>query len=137
MPPCLFCKIIAQEIPNYTVFENEYVLAFLDIHPCSTGHTVVVPKKHFATVEEMATTSDWPELMQGLQATVRRLNEVIKPDGLNIGLNNGAAAGQAVPHLHWHLIPRAEGDGGGSMHSIIKKSVDTTVEEVAELFKKN
>jgi histidine triad (HIT) family protein len=59
---------------------------------------------------------------------------VLKPDGANIGINNGAAAGQAVPHVHWHIIPRYEGDGGGSMHSIVKNPGDTPVVEIAKLF---
>lgn len=132
---CLFCKIIAGQIPNYTVWENEHVLAFLDIHPCAKGHTVVVSKKHFTLLEE-ATADDMANVAIGLQAVVKRVRERLAPDAMNIGLNNGAAAGQSVPHAHWHIIPRWENDGGGSLHSIIHAQPEAPVAEVAKLFNK-
>lgn len=132
---CLFCKIINKEIPNYTVYEDENVLAFLDIHPCAKGHTVVVPKKHFADLSEMS-VGDWQEMSGGLARALARVKEILNPDGVNLGINNGKAAGQAVGHTHWHLIPRWHGDGGGNMHSIVRKGEDVNVKEVAELFTK-
>ena len=134
MLDCLFCKIIAGTIPNYTVYEDENVLAFLDIYPCAKGHTVVVPKKHFADLSEMS-ISDWQSMSGGLAAILKKVQAILNPDGINLGINNGKAAGQAVGHAHWHLIPRWNGDGGGSMHSIIRKGDDVDVKEVAEKFK--
>lgn len=131
---CLFCKIINKEIPNYTVYEDENVLAFLDIHPCAKGHTVVVPKKHFADLSEMS-EGDWQEMSGGLAAVFAKVQKILNPDGVNLGINNGKAAGQAVGHAHWHLIPRWHGDGGGSMHSIVRNGGDIDVKEVAGLFK--
>lgn len=133
MIDCLFCKIINKEIPNYTVYENENVLAFLDIHPCAKGHTVVVPKKHLADLGEMSVV-DWQVMSGGLANVVSKIQKVLNPDGINLGINNGKAAGQAVAHTHWHLIPRWQGDGGGSMHSIIRNGGDIDMKEVAELF---
>ena len=133
MQDCLFCKIINKEIPNYTVYEDENVLAFLDIHPCSKGHTVIIPKKHFADLAEMS-VSDWQVMSGGLAAVFSKVQKVLNPDGINLGINNGKAAGQAVAHVHWHLIPRWNGDGGGSMHSIVKNNDGVSVKEVAELF---
>lgn len=134
MSDCLFCKIIAKEIPNYTVYEDENVLAFLDIHPCSKGHTVVVPKKHFSDLSEMS-VDDWQNMSMGLAGAFSKVQAVLNPDGINLGINNGKAAGQAVGHVHWHLIPRWHGDGGGSMHGIVHNGGDVEVKEVAELFK--
>jgi len=134
MSDCLFCKIINKEIPNYTVYEDENVLAFLDIHPCAKGHTVVVPKKHFTDLSEMP-AADWQTMSGGLAAVLARVKQVLNPDGVNLGINNGKAAGQAVGHAHWHLIPRWQGDGGGSMHSIIRNADGVDVKEVAEMFK--
>ncbi len=131
---CLFCKIIAGEIPNYTVYEDENVLAFLDIHPCSKGHTVVVPKKHFADLWEM-NIEDSTLMGTSLRAATGRVQARLKPDGMNIGINNGKAAGQAVGHAHWHIIPRWHGDGGTSMHGIVRNGEDVDVKEVAGLFK--
>ncbi|MFA6485859.1 MAG: HIT family protein [Candidatus Magasanikbacteria bacterium] len=130
---CLFCKIIAGEIPCHKVFENESVLAFLDIHPCSKGHTVVIPKNHAKNIEEIS-SDDWQKLAVGLKIAVARVQEVLKPAGMNIGLNNNEVAGQAVPHIHYHIIPRYDGDGGGSMHSIVRAPVFPPVSDVAKLF---
>ena len=132
---CLFCKIIVGEIPNYTVYEDEHTLAFLDIHPCAKGHTVIVTKKHFADLSEMS-ASDWQDTSNGLAGVFSRVREVLNPDGVNLGINNGKAAGQAVGHMHWHLIPRWQGDGGGSMHSIIRAGEGIDVKEAAKLFGK-
>lgn len=130
---CIFCKIIAKEIPNHTVYEDDFVLAFLDIFPCAKGHTVVIPKKHVGSLTDL-TAEESRLVYSGLDSAFRKVMSVLKPDGANIGINNGAAAGQAVPHVHWHIIPRYEGDGGGSMHSIVKNPGDTPVVEIAKLF---
>jgi histidine triad (HIT) family protein len=133
MSDCLFCKIIAGEIPCYKVYEDENVLAFLDIHPHAKGHTVVIPKKHAETVWDI-NTETFERVAAGLQTAAGKVQAQLKPDGMNIGLNNGKAAGQAVGHLHWHILPRWEGDGGGSMHSIIRNDQGADVKEIAKLF---
>lgn len=131
---CLFCKIVAGEIPCYKVYEDEHVLAFLDIHPCSKGHTVVIPKEHAETIWNMS-IEDFEKVSGGLRSAAGRIEARLKPPAMNIGLNNGKIAGQAVPHVHWHIIPRYEGDGGGSMHSIVRSKEKIEVKEIAGLFK--
>ena len=131
---CLFCKIVAGEIPNYTVYEDENVLAFLDIHPCSKGHTVVVPKKHLGNLWDM-TIEEFQILTTGLYAAAKHVQEKINPDGMNIGINNEKAAGQAIGHVHWHIIPRWHNDGGTSMHGIVHNGGEVDVKETAVLFK--
>ncbi len=112
MDNCIFCRIIRGEIPSSKVYEDEDVFAFLDIGPLAWGHVLVVPKKH---VEEVAAMS--PAEASALFAAVPRLAAgVMKAtgaEGLNVLQNNGAVAGQAVAHLHVHLIPRRAGDGLG------------------------
>jgi histidine triad (HIT) family protein len=130
---CVFCKIIAGEIPNYTVYEDDAVLAFLDIHPCSKGHTVIIPKKHVASLMEMDNDL-WQRTMHGVQQALQKVYTVLKPDGVNIGINDGEASGQTVPHVHWHIFPRYKNDGGGSIHSIIRSREPIDVGEVAKLF---
>jgi histidine triad (HIT) family protein len=130
---CLFCKIVSGAIPHLAVYEDSAVIAFLDIHPCTKGHTVVIPKQHFATLEEMDEAS-YLAVMRGVKSAAEKINKVLAPEAMNIGLNNGPAAGQAVPHTHWHILPRFEGDGGGSMHSIIRSKDTGDVKEVARLF---
>ncbi|MEK7680994.1 MAG: HIT family protein [Patescibacteria group bacterium] len=133
MSDCLFCKIVSGEIPSYTVYEDEFVLAFLDIHPCSKGHTVMIPKEHVESLNEMP-PDKWEKMFAGMRAVVGRVQKIISPDGMNIGINNGKAAGQAVGHAHWHIISRWDGDGGGSMHSIIRKVAEVDVNEISKLF---
>ena len=137
MSDCIFCKIIAGEIPNYTVYEDNFVLAFLDIFPHAKGHTVVIPKKHFGSLADMS-VEEYQKMNKGIFQAVARVREILKPEGFNIGINDGPVAGQVVPHVHWHIFPRWAGDGGGSLHSIIKKpekAID--VAELAKLFKEN
>ncbi|MFA7653750.1 MAG: HIT family protein [Candidatus Magasanikbacteria bacterium] len=130
---CIFCKIIAEEVPCYKVFENENILAFLDVHPCAQGHTVVIPKKHIVNAEEIS-VDDWNSLCVGLKQTIDKIQLVVKAPGMNVGFNNNSVAGQVVPHLHWHIIPRFDGDGGGSMHSIVHAPDQIDVENIAKLF---
>lgn len=134
MIKCLFCKIVKGEIPNHTVYEDDNVLAFLDIHPSSKGHTVVIPKKHFSSLLDM-TDDAWQKISVGLKLTMTKIQAILNPEGMNTGINERAAAGQAVPHVHWHIMPRWEGDGGGSMHSIIRSKDPIDVMAVAKMFK--
>lgn len=133
MAECLFCKIVAGEIPSYQVYQDGNVMAFLDIHPCARGHAVLIPKKHFESLKDIP-EKDIQKILTGLHLAIRRVDTVMNPDGMNIGINERPAAGQAVPHVHWHIIPRWKNDGGGSMHSIIKAGTGGDVKEVAKLF---
>jgi len=132
---CLFCKIIKEEIPNYTVYEDEHVLAFLDIFPHAKGHTVVIPKKHTESLSDL-TVDDWKNISIGLKNSLNQVEKILQPDGINIAINDGESAGQVVPHVHWHILPRWKDDKGGSAHSIVKNDQGKKVEEVAKLFNK-
>ncbi len=126
---CIFCKIINKEIPNYTVYEDDKVLAFLDIFPHAEGHTVVIPKVH---VHDLIEVGD--ELIASLFVAVKKvqgkLQASLQTDGFNVGWNHGEAGGQAVPHLHIHILPRYKNDGGGSIHTISKKIENPDVKAV-------
>ena len=130
---CIFCKIINHEIPNYTVYENDHVLAFLDVQPCSKGHTVVIPKKHVSEISELS-SEEWGSLLQGVREAAQKIEKVLNPQGMNIGINNKPAAGQAVAHTHWHIIPRYENDGGKSLHAIVQSTEKIDVPQIAKLF---
>ncbi|WP_102347451.1 HIT family protein [Bacillus sp. Marseille-P3661] len=115
MADCIFCKIVAGEIPSAKVYEDEHVLAFLDISQVTKGHTLVIPKKHNENLYDLST-----ETAQQLFAAVPKITNAIKdqlnPEGLNLVSNTGEKAGQTVFHLHLHLIPRyGEGDGFGAV----------------------
>jgi len=112
MSDCIFCKIIAGDIPSHKVYEDEHVFAFLDIGPLSEGHTLIIPKQHAETLDQL---SDEAAAACGLAC--KRIGAAVASAtgcaGWNILQNNGEVAGQEVMHVHFHLIPRAEGDGLG------------------------
>lgn len=107
--PCIFCKIIRKEIPCYKVYEDDYVLAFLDIKPVNQGHILVIPKQHYDTILDMPTDL-LKQLINIVYKSVAALQKGLDPDGFNIIQNNGLQAGQLIPHVHFHVIPRFEGD---------------------------
>ncbi|MFZ4631900.1 MAG: HIT family protein [Patescibacteria group bacterium] len=107
---CIFCKIINHEIPCYKVYEDDKVLAFLDIKPVNPGHTLVIPKKHYQNLEEIS-EDDLAYLMITVKKVGKLLKDKLNVVGYNVHENNDLVAGQAVPHIHFHLIPRVEGDG--------------------------
>ena len=106
---CIFCAIAAGEIPSFKVYEDELVLAYLDINPFSKGHTLVIPKNHSAGLID---TDD--ETLAAVISRVRKvaahLKEKLGCDGFNVLQNNGEAAGQTVRHVHFHIVPRWNGD---------------------------
>ncbi|MFA6426978.1 MAG: HIT family protein [Candidatus Magasanikbacteria bacterium] len=133
MDNCIFCKIIKKEIPNYTVYEDDHVLAFLDIYPRAKGHAVVVPKLHTETLLEL-NDELLGFLMTAVKRTQEKIDHVLQPDGYNVGWNHGEAGGQVVPHLHIHIIPRWNDDGGSNMHAIVNAPGHTSVQEISTLF---
>ncbi|KMY49021.1 HIT family protein [Peribacillus loiseleuriae] len=115
MSDCIFCKIINGEIPSTKVFENEHVLAFLDISQVTKGHTLVIPKVHKENVYEL-TPDIAKNIFEVVPEIARAMKQAFNPIGLNTINNNGEAAGQSVFHYHLHLIPRyGEGDGFGAV----------------------
>ena len=107
---CIFCKIARGEIPVIKVYEDENTLAFLDISPITKGHALIIPKKH---VENMYTLDETTrnELFATTQKIAIAIKKGVEADGVNIGMNNEQAAGQAVFHAHVHIIPRHNNDG--------------------------
>ncbi|MBI2607511.1 MAG: HIT family protein [Candidatus Doudnabacteria bacterium] len=110
MQDCIFCKIVEGSIPSNKVYEDDQVLAFLDIRPVSKGHTLVIPKKHS---QDLLDTDD--ETLQHLLLAAKKVSRaVVKAtgaQGFNLGVNNGKDSGQEVMHLHFHIIPRYVNDG--------------------------
>jgi histidine triad (HIT) family protein len=107
---CLFCKMIAGQIPVTKLYEDEVVLAFLDIGPLSDGHSLVISKQHFEKLH------DCPSELLGqvcscLGKIAKAVAAAMNSEGYNVLCNNGRSAGQLVGHLHFHVIPRNTGDG--------------------------
>ena len=107
---CIFCRIVQGELPSTRIYEDADVLAFLDINPVSSGHTLVIPKGHYATLLDIP--EDIAAKMLPILARIgRAVMTGMKADGFNCMQNNFAASGQIVFHSHWHIIPRFDGDG--------------------------
>lgn len=112
---CLFCKIANHEIPSATVYEDEHVLAFLDINPTSLGHTLIIPKKHYDDFTQVS--SELTARCHGIaKLLVKKYDEELKPDGYNFLSNAKEIAGQSVFHVHFHLIPRYQSGDGLDCH---------------------
>jgi len=109
-PDCIFCKIVEGRIPCTKVYEDDLVLAFMDISPLNRGHLLVVPKEHFENIVEISAEL-YGHLARVVSSTAKALQEVLKPDGMNVMQLNGKAGNQVVPHVHMHLVPRWHGDG--------------------------
>ena len=110
MTDCLFCKIIAKQIPSTPVYEDEAIYAFLDIKPVNPGHVLVVPKKHvdgFLDADEETLKT----LIVATQKIAKATVSALGLEGFNLEENNGAVAGQVIPHLHLHIVPRRADDG--------------------------
>jgi len=129
-PDNIFAKILRGDMPAVTVFQDEVAMAFMDLFPQSRGHTLVIPKDVEArNLIEMPVAKLGP-YMQRVQSVARAVAEALQPDGLVVTQFNGAAAGQTVFHLHFHIIPRREGEALGS-HGGGGPTDTETLEEIA------
>jgi histidine triad (HIT) family protein len=132
MEDCLFCRIIAGKIPSEKVYEDDAVFAFLDVYPASEGHTLIAPKKHFSRFTDMDAESV-ASLFEAARKITAALENALSAEGSNIGINDGEVAGQEIPHVHVHVIPRRKGDGGTGIKSIVWTEPDTNnLKEIAE-----
>jgi histidine triad (HIT) family protein len=118
-PNCIFCRIIAGEISTKVIMQNEKAMALLDAFPLTAGHTLVIPKSHYAKVQQMsdqdaAAVFDMVWKLTGAVETASQVN------ASTIAIHNGSDAGQEVPHVHVHIVPRKSGDGAGAIHSMFK-----------------
>ncbi len=111
-PNCIFCKIAAGDIPSTTVLDSPLAIAFLDVGPLADGHVLLIPRDHYERLDQMPADvfGQVAALLPKLGSALQRVAGV---DAYNVLQNNGAAAGQEVGHVHFHLIPRCPGDGLG------------------------
>ncbi len=106
---CVFCKIVAAQLPASVVFENQTSLAFLDVGPLADGHLLLIPRDHCVALVDMP-IEESSRLLALIPTLGRALLEVTGAEGFNVLINNGSVAGQVVPHVHIHIIPRQSGD---------------------------
>ena len=110
MADCVFCKILAGDIPSSKVLETETTVAFLDIFPKAKGHTLVIPKVHTELLMDLDENIA-RDLIVSVQRTAQAVMAATQADGCNILQNNRPASGQEVPHVHFHIVPRMNDDG--------------------------
>jgi histidine triad (HIT) family protein len=106
---CIFCKVLAGEIPSERVYEDEHVVGVMDINPWTRGHAVVIPRRHAANLFEIS-DEDLGHVVVGAKRLATKMRDTLGCDGVNLLQSNGSAAWQTIFHLHMHVIPRYEGD---------------------------
>ena len=127
---CIFCKIISKDVPAKILYEDEYSISFLDAFPVAKGHTLVIPKKHFAQIQDMPS-----DINQKLFDTVHKM--ITKIDSVKgstlVLIHNGKDSGQEIMHVHVHLIPRGIDDSGDNIESMFKNKIKLTDDEIDDL----
>lgn len=131
---CIFCKIVAGEIPAHKVYEDDKVLAFLDITPVNPGHTLVIPKNHYDNFIDLPDV-EAIEVIQRVKKIAQAVMRGTGVEGFNLNLNNGAVSGQVVPHVHWHIVPRFVGDGRELWYG--NQYLEGEAQKIAEKIKDN
>lgn len=134
MQECIFCKIVNKEIPSTKIYEDKDVLVMLDIKPATKhgGHTLVLPKKHFELINEIP-----DKLLNKIILVIKKISKALLKygNGLNILQNNKKIAGQAIPHVHFHLIPRFQDDGITVEKWVANEYEQGEIEKIADKIK--
>ena len=131
-PNCVFCKIIAGKIPTRVIMENEKAMALLDAFPLAAGHTLIIPKLHYAKVQEMS-IEDARAVFEIIWKVTSAVEEGSQVNASTIAIHNGSEAGQEVPHVHAHIVPRRRDDGAGAIHSMFKTRPKLSPQEMESL----
>jgi len=130
---CVFCKIINGDIPSYKVYEDDFTLAFLDIHPKNYGHTLIIPKEHTENIYSIP-DEDLCRLILGAKKIAIAVKNGMDADGINVSMNNEGAAGQDVFHAHIHIVPRFNEDDfkHGSPKKYKEGEAESTVDKIKQ-----
>jgi len=130
---CIFCKISSGEIPTKIITETENSIAFLDAFPLAKGNTLVIQKNHHEKIQDMSSEEN-----SDLFSTVHKIiSKVDKLTGSTlVAIHNGKEAGQEIPHVHVHLVPRSTNDSGGPIHCLFDSTLNVSDSETNEIFEK-
>ena len=128
----IFSQIVDGEIPARVVYQDETTFAFLDANPLAPGHTLVIPKAEYERLDDVPDDVA-ADLYATIHALVPAVEDAVDADASTVAFNNGEAAGQEVPHVHCHIVPRFEGDGGGPIHAIAGQTPDLGDDELDEI----
>jgi len=129
MKDCIFCKIAKKEVNVYFVQESKNFLAFLDIHPHTPAHTLIIPKDHYERLLDLPENLG-EEFIKIIKDTAILISQALETKDFTFGVNEGSYAGQAVDHMHFHIMPRFKNDRGGSIHSVVFNQPKESLEEI-------
>jgi len=129
---CIFCKIELKKIKTNIIIENDKAMAFLDAYPLSKGHTLVIPKDHYSKIQELDENSS-QSLFNILWKITNPIEKAMSVNSSTIAIHNGKEAGQEIPHVHIHIIPRESGDGAGPVHSMFKNKPNVSSFEMSSI----
>jgi len=133
MENCLFCKLVAGEIPSLKVYEDRQTVTFMELNPSAPGHVMVILKKHGNNILEYS-QEELGQLMGSIQKVTNKIEKALNPDSITIGINHKERRG--VPHLHVHIIPRWENDKGGVIQSVVNNKPKESRETIAARIRK-
>ena len=128
---CIFCKIISREIPAKILNETSHSICFLDAFPLTKGHVLVIPKNHHKKIQDMS-SSENSDLFSLVHVMMSKVDSIT--GSTLIAIHNGETAGQDIPHVHVHLVPRSESDSAGPIHSMFNSSLNLSNSEIEKYY---
>jgi len=128
---CIFCKIISRQIPAKILHETSHSICFLDAFPLTKGHVLVIPKNHHKKIQDMS-SSENSDLFSLVHVIMSKVDSIT--GSTLIAIHNGETAGQEIPHVHVHLVPRSESDSAGPIHSMFNSSLNLSNSEIEKYY---
>jgi histidine triad (HIT) family protein len=128
---CIFCKIISRQIPAKILNETSHSICFLDAFPLTKGHVLVIPKNHHKKIQDMS-SSENSDLFSLVHVMISKVDSIT--GSTLIAIHNGETAGQDIPHVHVHLVPRSESDSAGPIHSMFNSSLNLSNSEIEKYY---
>lgn len=132
MAHCVFCKILAGELPSTRVYEDDTVIAFMDIFPLRRGHVLIIPREHQPQVHLLPDATRAHLINTGSRIANALYRSSLKPAAVHYAINDGPAAQQTVPHVHLHVLPRYQGDSGSFILRLLRKPFDMALGPVSK-----
>ena len=128
---CIFCKIISRQIPAKILNETSHSICFLDAFPLTKGHVLVIPKNHHKKIQDMSSIEN-SDLFSLVHAMMSKVDSIT--GSTLIAIHNGETAGQEIPHVHVHLVPRSKSDSAGPIHSMFNSSLNLLNSEIEKYY---
>ena len=130
---CIFCRIANGEIPTKIITETNHSIAFLDAFPLTKGHTLIIPKKHHEKIQNMSSEENI-DLFSTVHSVISKVDKLT--GATLMAVHNGKEAGQEIPHVHVHIVPRSPNDTGGPIHCLFDSTLNVSDSEINEILQK-